>query len=110
MTKRTRDLGVVICLILAAIVAGCAGDRMSRSTEEAVDDSLLANKVKLALYADKEVSGKQIPKSGKNTANQPRPDKMSRGLKRPMSSRNPMPSRRMNRHMSVMQPRSTRVP
>ena len=60
MTKRTRDLGVVICLILAALVAGCAGDRMSRSTEEAVDDSLLANKVKLALYADKQVSGRQI--------------------------------------------------
>ena len=60
MTKRTRDLGVVIYLILAAMVAGCAGDRMSRSTEEAVDDSLLANKVKIALYADKQVIGRQI--------------------------------------------------
>ena len=49
-----------MCLILAALVAGCAGDRMSRSTEEAVDDSLLANKVKMALYADKQVSGRQI--------------------------------------------------
>ena len=45
---------------LAALVAGCAGDRMSRSTEEAVDDSLLANKVKMALYADKQVSGRQM--------------------------------------------------
>jgi hyperosmotically inducible protein len=33
---------------------------MSRSTEEAVDDSLLANKVTLALYSDKQVSGRQI--------------------------------------------------
>jgi len=60
MTKRTRDLGVVICLIFAVIIAGCAGDRMSRGTEEAVDDSLLANKVKVALYSDKQVSGRQI--------------------------------------------------
>jgi osmotically-inducible protein OsmY len=51
---------MVICLIFAALVAGCAGDRMSRSTEEAADDSLLANKVKMALYADKQVSGRQI--------------------------------------------------
>jgi hypothetical protein len=60
MMRRFRALSVGICLILAALVAGCAGDRMSRSTEEAVDDSLLANKVKMALYADKQVSGRQI--------------------------------------------------
>jgi osmotically-inducible protein OsmY len=60
MMRRTRVLSVGICLILAVLVAGCAGDRMSRSTEEAVDDSLLANKVKLTLYADKQVSGRQI--------------------------------------------------
>lgn len=58
--RRTRDLSMVIGLIFAALVAGCAGDRMSRSTEEAVDNSLLANKVKIALYADKQVSGRQI--------------------------------------------------
>ena len=60
MRRSTRDLSMVIGLILAALVAGCAGDRMNRSTEEAVDDSLLANKVKMALYADKQVSGRQI--------------------------------------------------
>jgi hypothetical protein len=43
--RSTRDLSMVIGLILATLVAGCAGDRMSRSTEEAVDDNLLANKV-----------------------------------------------------------------
>ena len=58
--RRTRELSMVICLIFAALVVGCAGDRMSRSTEEAVDDSLLANKVTMALYADKQVRGRQI--------------------------------------------------
>ena len=33
---------------------------MSRSTTEAVDDSLIANKVTLALYSDKQVSGRGI--------------------------------------------------
>jgi len=60
MPQRTRDLSVVICLIFAVIIAGCAGDRMSRNTEDVVDDSLLANKVKIALYSDKQVSGRQI--------------------------------------------------
>ena len=60
MTRRTRYLGVVLCLLCAAMVAGCPGDRVSRSTGEAVDDSLLANKVTLALYSDKQVSGRQI--------------------------------------------------
>lgn len=60
MTRRTRYLGVALCLLFAAMVAGCAGDRMSQSTEEAVDDSLLANKVTLALYSDKQVSGRKI--------------------------------------------------
>jgi hypothetical protein len=60
MTRRTRDLGVVLCLLFAAMVAGCPGDLMSRSTTEAVDDSLLANKVTLALYSDKQVSGRGI--------------------------------------------------
>jgi osmotically-inducible protein OsmY len=60
MTRRTRYLSVIFCLLFAAMAAGCAGDRMSRSTEEAVDDSLLANKVTLALYSDKQVSGRKI--------------------------------------------------
>src|SRR4029434_3702388 len=60
MMRRPHALIMGICLILAALIAGCAGDRMSRRTEEAVDDSLLANKVKMALYADKQVSGRQI--------------------------------------------------
>jgi osmotically-inducible protein OsmY len=60
MTRRTREFGVVLWLLLAAMLAGCAGDRMSQGTEEAVDDSLLANKVTLALYSDKQVSGRQI--------------------------------------------------
>jgi osmotically-inducible protein OsmY len=60
MTKSTRALTMILWLLCAALVASCAGDRMSRGTDEAVDDSLLANKVKMALYADKEVRGRQI--------------------------------------------------
>ena len=62
--RSTRDLSIVIWLLCAALVAGCAGDRMNQSTEEAVDDSLLANKVKMALYADKQVRGRQIDGRG----------------------------------------------
>ena len=60
MTRKIRDLGMVLCLLCAAMVAGCPGDRMSRSTTEAVDDSLIANKVTLALYSDKQVNGRGI--------------------------------------------------
>jgi hyperosmotically inducible protein len=60
MARRTRNLGVVLCLYVAAMVAGCPGDRMSRSTTEAVEDSLIANKVTLALYSDGQVSGRGI--------------------------------------------------
>jgi hypothetical protein len=60
MTRSTRTLDVILCFLLAVMVAGCAGDRLSRGTEEAVDDNLLANKVKLAFYSDKQVSGRQI--------------------------------------------------
>ena len=58
--RRTRELSTIIWLIFAGLVVGCAGDRMSQSTEEAVDDTLLANKVEIALYADKQVHGRQI--------------------------------------------------
>lgn len=60
MIRRTRALAVVLCLLCAAMVAGCPGDRMSRSTTETVDDSLLANKVTLAFSNDQQVNGRQI--------------------------------------------------
>jgi len=60
MTRRTRNLGMVLCLLCAAMIAGCPGDRMSQSTTEGVDDSLIANKVTLALYSAKEVNGRGI--------------------------------------------------
>ena len=60
MTRRTRNLGMVLCLLCAAMIAGCPGDRMSQSTTEVVDDSLIANKVTLALYSAKEVNGRGI--------------------------------------------------
>ena len=58
--RSTRGLSMVIGLLVAALVAGCVGDRMPRSTEEAVEDHLLANKVKLALYADTQLRGRQL--------------------------------------------------
>ena len=60
MRRRACNLDVVLCLLCAAMVVGCPGDRMSQSTTEAVDDSLIANKVTLALYSDKEVHGRGI--------------------------------------------------
>jgi osmotically-inducible protein OsmY len=61
MQWKTRSIGLVICLMwMAVVVMGCAGNRTSRSTGEFVDDSAIANKVKAALYADKEVSGTQV--------------------------------------------------
>jgi osmotically-inducible protein OsmY len=49
-----------MCLILSVAILGCAGDRTTRSTGQAVDDAAVANKVKMALYADKDVTGSQI--------------------------------------------------
>jgi osmotically-inducible protein OsmY len=60
MQWRTTCFGLVICLVLAVVVVGCAGDRTSRSTGQYVDDSVIANKVKVALYADEQVKGRQI--------------------------------------------------
>jgi osmotically-inducible protein OsmY len=53
-------MSLIVCLVGIMAVLGCAGDRTSRSTGQAVDDSVLANKVKVALYADKTVPGTQI--------------------------------------------------
>ena len=60
MTRKTRKPSVLLCLLYAAMLAACPGDRMSQSTTEAVDDSLIANKVTMALYSDKEVHGRGI--------------------------------------------------
>ena len=60
MTRKTRKPSVLLCLLYAAMLAACPGDRMSQSTTEAVDDSLIANKVTLALYSDKQVNGRGI--------------------------------------------------
>jgi osmotically-inducible protein OsmY len=60
MQKKTRYMKLVLCLILSVAIFGCAGDRTTRSTGQAIDDSAVANKVKMALYADKEINGSQI--------------------------------------------------
>src|SRR4029453_10908290 len=58
MTRKTRKPSVLLFLSYASMLAACPGDRMSQSTTEAVDDSLLANKVTLAPYSDKQVNGR----------------------------------------------------
>ena len=58
MSRKTRNLGMLLCLLCTAMLAACPGDRMSQSTTEAVDDSLIANKVTLALYSDTQVHGR----------------------------------------------------
>jgi hypothetical protein len=58
MLRKSRYLSLVVCCVWVLTVMSCAGNRTSRSTGEFVDDSALANKVKVALYADKEVSGR----------------------------------------------------
>jgi hyperosmotically inducible periplasmic protein len=60
MQRRTWYIGLIVCLVGLMAVLGCAGDRTSRSTGQAVDDSVLANKVKMALYSDKVAPGTQI--------------------------------------------------
>jgi hyperosmotically inducible protein len=58
MTRKTRNFGVLLCFLCAALLAACPSDRRSQSTIEAVDDSLIANKVTMALYSDKQVHGR----------------------------------------------------
>jgi osmotically-inducible protein OsmY len=60
MQRTAQGIGVSICLVLVMALMGCAGDQTSRSTGQYIDDSTVANKVKIALYADKQVSGRQI--------------------------------------------------
>ena len=60
MQGRVRCISLVMCLVWVIAIAGCAGDRTTRSTGEFVDDSAIANKVKTAFYADPEVKGTQV--------------------------------------------------
>jgi osmotically-inducible protein OsmY len=60
MQRKTWSIGLTVCLIGLMALLGCAGDRTTRSTGQTVDDSVLANKVKVALYADKTTPGTQI--------------------------------------------------
>jgi osmotically-inducible protein OsmY len=61
MQRRTHFVSLVVCLVWVAVaVIGCAGDRTSRSTGQYVDDSTIANKVKVALVGDKDVKGSQV--------------------------------------------------
>jgi hypothetical protein len=60
MQNPVRFAVLFLCLISVATVLGCAGSRTSQTTGEMVDDSVIAAKVKAALYADDEVKGTQV--------------------------------------------------
>jgi hyperosmotically inducible periplasmic protein len=60
MHAKMRYMSLIICLVFTVVVSACAGDRTSRSTGQAVDDSAIATKVKSALVADPAVKGTQV--------------------------------------------------
>ena len=60
MHAKMRYMSLIMCLVLTMVVSACAGDRTSRSTGQAVDDSAIATKVKSALIADPVVKGTQV--------------------------------------------------
>jgi hyperosmotically inducible periplasmic protein len=55
-----RYARVIGCLVVLAVMLGCAGDRTTRSTGQTIDDGTVATKVKSALIADPEVKGTQV--------------------------------------------------
>jgi hyperosmotically inducible protein len=60
MFIRMRYASIIGCLIVVAIMFGCAGDRTTRSTGQVIDDGTIATKVKSALIADPQVKGTQV--------------------------------------------------
>ena len=64
MKQTIRTLSLAACLFSAAalvtIGTGCAGDKYSRSTGEAIDDSTVTAKVKSEMLADPDVKGMQV--------------------------------------------------
>jgi hyperosmotically inducible periplasmic protein len=59
MKKTMGSLALMACLGLGVCVfnSGCAGDRYSRSTGQAIDDTAITAKVKSELLADPDVKG-----------------------------------------------------
>ena len=60
MKNGVRFAVILLCLISVVAVLGCAGSRTSKTTGEMIDDSVIAAKVKTALYADDDVKGTQV--------------------------------------------------
>jgi osmotically-inducible protein OsmY len=52
--------GLIMALIFAVALIGCAGNRTHESTGQYIDDSTITTKVKTALLADPEVSGLDV--------------------------------------------------
>ena len=62
--RSARDLGVILWLLCAALIAGWRRRPDESEYGRGVDDRLLANKVKVALLSDPQVSGRQIMVEG----------------------------------------------
>lgn len=60
MNTTRWSISVMMCLVLTMALVACAGDRTSRSTGQAIDDNVIATKVKTALVADPDVKGMKI--------------------------------------------------
>jgi len=60
MHSQMRYISVVVCLVLTAVMLGCAGDRTNKSTGQVIDDNAIAAKVKSSLIADPQVKGTQV--------------------------------------------------
>jgi len=60
MLTQMRYARIIGCLVILAVMLGCAGDRTTRSTGQTIDDGAVASKVKSALIADPDVHGTQV--------------------------------------------------
>ncbi len=64
MKHAIRLFGFLTCfsaaVSLVSLSTGCAGDRYSRSTGEAIDDASITAKVKSELLSDPDVKGMQV--------------------------------------------------
>ena len=60
MPQRLSFFRLMMCLVVLTAMLGCAGSRTRESTGQYVDDSTITTKVKTALLADKDVSGRQV--------------------------------------------------
>jgi osmotically-inducible protein OsmY len=60
MNKLNLLQRLLVCLVLAISVAGCAGGKKHESTGEYIDDSAITSKVKASILGDSKLKSLQI--------------------------------------------------